>query len=324
MQPWLDTLLYPLRSGKHPKVPYYLRGLLRDLTPGAIPRARRDALIEAGLARYGHDILNERVSYYNKLSGPTPLAPDAPPLSSQRLPRKGGVYYFDTREYTRYFPQSLRWRHLPGDVTHVPDEPTIVKSRPIAGDNANSVLLNLNKIRHFLFVNDTIPFRHKRPVAVFRGKVRLKPKRIALFNRHFDNPLCDLGDTSVSSSGPDAWKTAKMTIRDQLAYQFILAVEGNDVASNLKWILSSNSIAVMPRPEYETWFMEGRLVPNIHYVEIAPDYADLDEKIRYYARHPEAAETILQNAHAYVAAFTDPVRERVISLLVLKKYFALT
>ena len=51
-----------------------------------------------------------------------------------------------------------------------------------------------------------------------------------------------------------------MTINEQLHYKFILCSEGNDVASNLKWVMSSNSIAVMPKPKFETWFMEGILV----------------------------------------------------------------
>ena len=69
-----------------------------------------------------------------------------------------------------------------------------------------------------------------------------------------------------------------------------MALEGNDVASNLKWVMSSNSIAVMPRPTCETWFMEGKLIPNYHYIEIKPDYSDLPEKLQYYIDHPEEAK----------------------------------
>ena len=39
-------------------------------------------------------------------------------------------------------------------------------------------------------------------------------------------------------------------------HKFILCIEGNDVASNLKWVMSSNSVAVMPKPKFESWFME--------------------------------------------------------------------
>jgi spore maturation protein CgeB len=80
----------------------------------------------------------------------------------------------------------------------------------------------------------------------------------------------------------------------------------------------------MPRPAYETWFMEGTLVPEEHYIEIRPDYADLEEKLRHYIAHPAEAERISQNAHAYVTQFFDPRRELLTSLLVLQKYFRLT
>ena len=324
MTPWLKKVTYSIRCGRNAKYPYYIKCALRELIPSAYTQARLPHIMRAGLAKYDFAELADRVDYYNKLATSCTLSADAPTLASHHLGKREHVYYFDTREFTRFFQQQFRWHHIPGDVTFVPEEPTIVKSRPIAGDNANSVLLKLNKIRHFVFVNDHVPFAQKKSLAVFRGKTRLKPKRIAFFNRHFGNPLCDLGDTSTKSGDPDEWKTGKMTIREQLAFKFILAIEGNDVASNLKWILSSNSVAIMPRPEFETWFMEGRLVPNVHYIEIAPDYADLDEKIRYYSEHPEGAEKIIQNAQAHVAQFGDPLRERLLSLLVMKKYFDLT
>ncbi len=317
-------LLYPFRSGKNTKFLYLGKCTLRELVPNVLCRAWTEKLIEAGFKKFNRADILDRVDYYNKLLQPTLLSKDAPELSKQRMEAKAQVYYFDTREYTRYFPQNFHWRHLPGDITYVPAEPTIVKSRPIAGDNANGVLLNLNKVRHFLFVDDAIPFENKKTMAVFRGKVRDKPKRIDLFKKHFDNPLCDFGDTSGHSSDPDAWKTGKMTIREQLGYKFILAVEGNDVASNLKWVMSSNSIAMMPKPEFETWFMEGRLIPNVHYIEISPDYSDLDAKIRYYSEHTDEALKIIAHAHAYVQQFQNPERERLISLLVMKKYFSLT
>ena len=100
-----------------------------------------------------------------------------------------------------------------------------------------------------------------------------------------------------------------------------MSIEGNDVASNLKWVMSSNSIAVMPRPLFETWFMEGRLIPNYHYIEVKPDFSDLLERMDYYSAHPEEAEAIIKHAHEYVDQFRNSRRERLISLLVLKKYF---
>jgi hypothetical protein len=100
-----------------------------------------------------------------------------------------------------------------------------------------------------------------------------------------------------------------------------MSLEGNDVASNLKWVMSSNSIAVMPKPTCETWFMEGTLIPNYHYIEIKPDFSDLIEKLEYYIAHPDEAEEIIRHAHEYVDRFLNRRRERIISWLVMDRYF---
>ena len=112
-----------------------------------------------------------------------------------------------------------------------------------------------------------------------------------------------------------------MSLKEHLNYKFILAIEGNDVASNLKWVMSSNSLAFMVKPTYETWFMEGLLIPNHHYVLLEDDYSDLEKKIRYYTEHREEAKAIITNAHEYIEQFKEQKREDVISLKVLEKYF---
>lgn len=118
--------------------------------------------------------------------------------------------------------------------------------------------------------------------------------------------------------------TEKKTIKEHLDYKFIMALEGNDVASNLKWVMSSNSLAVMTKPTCETWFMEGTLIPDYHYVEVKEDFSDLEEKLQYYISHPDKAEEIIRNAHEFVRQFQDKKRETLISLLVLEKYFRLS
>ena len=48
-----------------------------------------------------------------------------------------------------------------GDITHSPDLPSIVKSRPINDKNHNSILMKLNKVRHFTYTNDSNKFDDK-------------------------------------------------------------------------------------------------------------------------------------------------------------------
>ena len=69
--------------------------------------------------------------------------------------------------------------------------------------------------------------------------------------------------------------------------------------------------------------MEGKLIPNYHYVEVKPDFSDVEERTRYYNDHPEEAKEIIAHAHEYVAQFKDQTREKLISLAVLDKYFQL-
>ena len=160
-------------------------------------------------------------------------------------------------------------------------------------------------------------------MAVFRGKVTDKEQRIKFMKMYFGHPMCDLGDSSRDTFNP-TWGIGKLTIKEQLEYKFVLAIEGYDVASNLKWVMSSNSIAVMPRPTCETWFMEGTLIPNYLYIEIKPDFSDLEERLQYYMAHTDEAQAIIEHAHEYIEQFKNKKREQLISHLVLEKYFKMT
>lgn len=319
----LSKLYYKLHSGKNNKFTYLLKNYLSLLVPNSLYRHKLERKLSEADTRADKEYITSRVDYYCRLQPGSHLPADAPCIG-KRDKRWHKVYWFDTRECTRWFPPTLKWVFRPGDINFIPPVPSIVKSRPIAGDNANGVILKLNKVRHFIFVNDSIPFREKKDMAVFRGKVKDKPQRVDFFEKHFHNPICDLGDISRHYAEHAEWHVEKMTIADHLRYKFILALEGNDVASNLKWVMSSNSVAVMPRPTCETWFMEGTLIPNYHYIEIKSDFSDLDERLCHYMQHPEEAEAIIEHAHEYVEQFKDKEREQLISLLVLDKYFKMT
>ena len=120
------------------------------------------------------------------------------------------------------------------------------------------------------------------------------------------------------------WKVPRLTINQQLTYKFILCLEGNDVASNLKWVMSSNSIAVMTKPKFETWFMEGLLKPDFHYIQIKDDYSDLEDRLNNYITHTQKAMDIIYNANQYISQFKDHKQEELISLCTLEKYFIQT
>ena len=53
-----------------------------------------------------------------------------------------------------------------------------------------------------------------------------------------------------------------------LRYKYLISIEGNDVASNLKWLFASKCLILMPKPTCETWFCEGLLEPWVHYIPL--------------------------------------------------------
>lgn len=302
---------------KNNKFLYYFRVLSRQLVPDAFFRSRLDKKL-ASVSHFDREYIQYRVNYYNKLDKIAALSGDSVALGDLTLPKKQKAYYFDTHEYTRYFDTRLKAKFLFGDVTRVPEEPTIIKSRPIGDNNMNSVVLKLDKTRHFMFANDKTAFVNKKNMLVGRGVVK-RDHRIRFYEMYFNHPLCNLGQ--INRNKNPQWIRERLTIEEHLRYKFILCIEGNDVASNLKWVMSSNSLAVMPRPKFETWFMEATLIPNHHYVLIKDDYSDLEERLTYYIEHTEEALQIIKNAHDYIDQFKDQEREDVISLLVLEKYF---
>lgn len=303
---------------KNSKFSFYLRSLSSLLIPPHFDRSKRDALLQIPL----DEALSARLEYYNRLKAPFTLPSHATTISRfvREAPKK--TYFFDLLEHLRYFDPRERFCYLFGDITTVPEHPSFLKSRPIEGDNAASVLLNLNKVRHFIFVNDTIPFEAKQDKAVWRGKA-YRPHRKAFVERFYNHPKCDIGQVNTKGDLSVPWQKGRLSLKQQLEYKLILSIEGNDVASNLKWIMSSNSLTLMARPKFETWFMEGTLIPNHHYVLLQDDYGDLEEKIDYYSRHSDEAKAIIANANAYVAQFQNPLHERLLSLHVMNRYFDL-
>ncbi len=326
-----EKLKFKLHSGKNSKLAYFVKQYVRNYFPLPLLRFFNhwdvQHLDEVARRRADYDYILSRVAYYNRLQpgcveGSAAWQAQSVPVGEQQMTRQK-VYYLDSMEYARWFSGNFRWIMLPGDINYIPQLPSVVKSRPIDVPvaNANSVLFKLNKVRHFIFVDDKIAFKDKEDRAVFRGKVGGKPIRLDFMEKMYGNPRFDVG--AIDKVKPE-WTCEKMTIADHLKFRYIMCIEGNDVASNLKWVMSSNSIAVMPKPQFETWFMEGTLRADYHYIEVQADYSNLEEKLDYYSSHIAEAEAIIAHAHEYVAQFKDSTREDLISLLVLNNYFSNT
>lgn len=306
---------------KNNKAAYYLVNYIRQFIPSVYYQKKIKQKINSKEQLRG---IQKRVDYYNKLSNTITLKNPTALSDIKKIPGSK-VYFFDLYQYSRYFNQKLKGLFLFGDIVEVPSQPTFVKSRPIGDNNANAVLLKWNKLRHFMFIKkEQKTYQDKKNMLVSRGKVhKTQPHRIKFMEQYFNHPMCNIGRVNTNELN-SLWKVPRLTIDQQLAYKFILCLEGNDVASNLKWVMSSQSIAVMPKPKFETWFMEGTLVADVHYIIIKDDYSDLEQRLTYFIENQDKALQIIKNATAYVQQFKDKKTEALISLLTLKKYFEKT
>ena len=271
-------------------------------------------------ADYLSDSESRRLSYYIKLVSSFSLTQAAPVNAISMLKNTGYAYdwyrIFDRRD-------TRKCRAIFGDVSYIVDEPSFCKSRPIGSNNQNNIILPLNTVRHLRFIDDPIAFRDKKNLAIWRGAA-YKSHRKEFLKSTKKSKLCDTADTSRHSGRSLTGRPINyMSIKEQLKYKFIFAVEGNDVATNLKWAMSSGSAVVMPRPTKETWFCEGQLEPNRHFIEIRPDYGDVDEKLSYFLDHPMETEEIVREANQYCEPFRDLNRQFMIARLVADKYFSL-
>ena len=278
--------------------------------------------------------IRSRVDYYNKINEEFQLSENAVTNNelffNQMLKlkkrfvnkisiKKRTTYFFDLFSVFSFFPKHKKLDYKFGDITHTFTSPTIVKSRPIL-NSKNSVIMGLNKVRHFNFIEDPINFAEKKDMAVWRGYAKNSENREYFIKNYHDVPTFDIGQHAPKVNEP--WHRPYMPISEQLRFKFIFCIEGADTATNIKWVMSSNSVCVMPKPKYETWFMEGKLKPDFHYISLKDDFSDAEDKINFFIKHPNDVKKIIANANDFVNQFKDQRREKLISLLVLDKYFS--
>ena len=273
------------------RLPYYTKFWLRYLTKTFDGQIPSDKYL---------DEHKSEIDYYCKIDQSVCLNRGIKLRDINLLKNSG--YTYDLYNILFPFREKIRFKFIAGDVTSVPDCPTFVKSRPIQGDNVNSVLLPLDSQRHFRFVNDRVSFADKLDGIVWRGAA-YQEHRLRFLESCSGLKFINAGNTAIRKNAEVPFACPKLSVNDQLNYKFVLSLEGNDVATNLKWIMSSNSVCIMPRPKYETWFKEGTLIPNYHYIEIKEDYSDIEDVFAKYVNDKPACEFIISKANDYVSNY---------------------
>jgi hypothetical protein len=263
-------------------------------------------------------------------------------LNLKDVPEGLKNYFVEMQNFYRLYKQKAKgnpdpkFLFYPGDVNHTATLPILTKTRP-SNNPGFGVLLPLNIPRHWAPISDVerfdIPFNMKKNTAVWRGVGTGMYKRTPLVEQYYrydledfggnsNKTMIDVGFTGFQDNYPgrksEELVKERITIPDMLKNKYLISVEGNDVASNLKWVLSSQSVCIKPPARTVSWLMEDRLVPWVHYVPVRQDFMDLREKLEWCRTHPRKCREIIKAANDYMNRFKLDGDE--IILKVLKGY----
>ena len=319
-------------NAKRRKLLYYLYHTpLVYFFPSIISRLRLKNILNNS---FQEEYIQSRVSYYFKKTSNFRVSNEGKNLSelfwNQFFKNKQNSHFIDFYMLLQFFDKKNKVDFIYSTKDYIdssiakkhPPYPTFVKSRPVGFNNQNSILLKLNQVKLFHFIKDPKKFENKKNQAVWRGDIRNNFQREYFVKNFYRTPLFDIGQTSPKQDV--AWMKSFMSIKDQLDFKFIFCLEGKCISTNLYWAMSSNSVCVMPKPKYESWFMEGKLEDGVHYIEVKDDFSDAQEKIEFYNNNNDKCLEIIQNAQKFVKQFKNAKQERLIQLLILKQYFQST
>ena len=319
-------------NAKRRKLLYYLYHTpLVYFFPSIISRLRLNNILNNS---FQEEYVQSRVRYYFKKTSNFRVSNEGKNLSelfwNQFFKNKQNSHFIDFYNLLQFFNKKNKVDFIYSTKDYIdssiakkhPPYPTFVKSRPVGFNNQNSILLKLNQVKLFHFIKDPKKFENKKNQAVWRGDIRNNSQREYFVKNFYRTPLFDIGQTSPKQDV--AWMKSFMSIKDQLDFKFIFCLEGKCISTNLYWAMSSNSVCIMPKPKYESWFMEGKLEDGVHYIEVKDDFSDAQEKIEFYNNNNDKCLEIIQNAQKFVKQFKNAKQERLIQLLILKQYFQYT
>ena len=161
--------------------------------------------------------------------------------------------------------------------------------------------------------NIDINYEDKISKCIFRGSStgytdnnKNKNKRI-LYSKKYNNNnnFIDIGINNFCQGHlyDELIYKPGLSKKELLKYKYILALEGNDVATAIPWILNSNSLLLKDPSRYYNVIVNDKLIPYIHYIPVNID--DLEEKIEWCENHTEQCKEIIKNANKFIEPYTS-------------------
>jgi hypothetical protein len=150
--------------------------------------------------------------------------------------------------------------------------------------------------------------------------------RYVFISRYFNEPGFDVGFTT--SDTHQEYKRVPAIARylkpyvpkeEQLGHRYQVTVSGNDVGSSFGWQIGTNCVILRESYPWQVFF-EGHFQPWEHYVPIARDFADVQEKIAWCEAHLDACQAMVEKRHQLVTYLLEPRTRRKALRRVIKRY----
>ena len=168
-------------------------------------------------------------------------------------------------------------------------------------------------------LRDDVPWKKKKDVAYWRGALtgarekldrdvltdeevcdRIPRCRLVMLHdkstladarltRTIDVPMDDLVGVPLFTRG-----NKKTTYKEQLQHKALIVMEGNDLATGLRWSLLSRSVVMMPPPERTSWAMEEWLEPWTHYIPLNRNLTNVEKMVRWVKNNDMEARRIAE------------------------------
>lgn len=193
------------------------------------------------------------------------------------------VYLFEPPENTQYSVFHSK-KYVLGQCVH--------KKLPYAVPMVDRNYFYHNLYNSFRSWHRGIPFREKIAKVIYAGN-NCDNKFNWYSNREETMPPREYFKKNSEKMKNVVVPTHYVSRHDMVNYRYILDIDGiSSTWCATAWKMNSGSVIFKHKSVWTQWFHHEYL-PGIHYVEIAEDFSDIDEKYEWCEEHPEECEKMV-------------------------------
>jgi len=180
------------------------------------------------------------------------------------------------------------------------DEYVLGQSNQIGMTNAINVpdryFFYLNRYNEYRSIHLGIPFNQKKNQIVFGSQPRGKKHN---FIKRQDIDMSPREYFKTFSTGKDYIVAPEWINRkDMIGYKYILDIDGNaSTWDATAWKLNSGSVILKSDSAWSQWFY-SEYQPWMHYVPVAEDFSDIQEKFEWCEANQEACQAMVNRCKA--------------------------